>query len=436
MMTARISKLQQWMLGAACALTMGGAAAHDMVPGKPQSSPILIKGATLHTVSNGVLNNSDILLKDGKIAAIGQQLAQPANAQVIDGNGKHVYPGLISTVSQLGLREIEAVRATVDITEVGEDNPHLLAEVAYNPDSEIIPTIRANGITHVQVTPSGYMLGGQSSVINLDAWNVDDGVVKSAVGVHLFWPSKPGYWVSKERMPKALKSYHKRLDRLQDYFAQSKRYATAYKADKSIEQDIRWHAMLGLWNKEKILFVHADAINEIEQALRFERSHDLNMVIVGGRDAWLAKEQIAAQKVPVIYTHAFGIPARGDEDIDQAFKTPSELKEAGVTVVIGYESAWDSRSLAFAAGMAAKYGLGKEAALEAITLTPAKLLGVDNKLGSLEVGKSASIIITNGDVMDYQTHRVGQMFIDGRKVDLNNRHRQLYDKYQQKVAKK
>ncbi|MGB0834245.1 MAG: amidohydrolase family protein [Psychrobium sp.] len=436
MMTARISKLQQWMLGAACALTMGSAAAHDMVPGKPQSAPILIKGATLHTVSNGVLNSSDILLKDGKIAAIGKQIAQPANAQVIDGNGKHVYPGLISTVSQLGLREIEAVRATVDITEVGEDNPHLLAEVAYNPDSEIIPTIRANGITHVQVTPSGYMLGGQSSVINLDAWNVDDGIVKSAVGVHLFWPSKPGYWVSKERMPKALKSYHKRLDRLQDYFAQSKRYATAYKADKSIEQDIRWHAMLGLWNKEKTLFVHADAINEIEQALRFERSHDLNMVIVGGRDAWLAKEQIAAQKVPVIYTHAFGIPARGDEDIDQAFKTPSELKEAGVTVVIGYESAWDSRSLAFAAGMAAKYGLGKEAALEAITLTPAKLLGVDNKLGSLEVGKSASIIITNGDVMDYQTHRVGQMFIDGRKVDLNNRHRQLYDKYQQKVAKK
>ncbi len=433
-MTARISTLQQWMLGITCALSMSSAMSHDMVPGKKQSAPILIKGATLHTVSNGVLNNSDILLKDGKIAAIGKQLSQPSNTQVIDGQGKHVYPGLISTVSQLGLREIESVRATVDITEVGEDNPHLLAHVAYNPDSEIIPTIRANGITHVQVTPSGYMLGGQSSVINLDAWNIDDGLVKSAVGVHLFWPSKPGYWVSKKRMPKALKAYQKRLDRLQDYFAQSKRYATAYNADKTIEQDIRWHAMLGLWSKEKTLFVHADAINEIEQALRFNRTHDMNMVIVGGRDAWIAKEQIAAQNVPVIYTHAFGIPARGDEDIDQAFKTPSQLKDAGVTVVIGYESAWDSRSLAFAAGMAAKYGLGKKAALEAITLTPAKLLGVDKQLGSLDVGKSASLIITNGDVMDYQTHRVQQMFIDGRRVDLNNRHRQLYEKYQQKVA--
>ncbi len=433
-MTAKISTLQQWMLGITCALSMSSAMSHDMVPGKKQSAPILIKGATLHTVSNGVLNNSDILLKDGKIAAIGKQLSQPSNAQVINGQGKHVYPGLISTVSQLGLREIESVRATVDITEVGEDNPHLLAHVAYNPDSEIIPTIRANGITHVQVTPSGYMLGGQSSVINLDAWNIDDGLVKSAVGVHLFWPSKPGYWVSKKRLPKALKSYQKRLDRLTDYFAQSKRYATAYNADKTIEQDIRWHAMLGLWSKEKTLFVHADAINEIEQALRFNRTHDINIVIVGGRDAWIAKEQIAAQQVPVIYTHAFGIPARGDEDIDQAFKTPSQLKDAGVTVVIGYESAWDSRSLAFAAGMAAKYGLGKKAALEAITLTPAKLLGVDKQLGSLDVGKSASLIITNGDVMDYQTHRVQQMFIDGRSVDLNNRHRQLYEKYQQKVA--
>lgn len=433
-MTVKISTLQQWMLGITCALSMSSAIAHDMVPGKKQSAPILIKGATLHTVSNGVLNNSDILLKNGKIAAIGKQLSQPADAQIINGQGKHVYPGLISTVSQLGLREIESVRATVDITEVGEDNPHLLAHVAYNPDSEIIPTIRANGITHVQVTPSGYMLGGQSSVINLDAWNIDDGLVKSAVGVHLFWPSKPGYWVSKKRLPKALKSYQKRLDRLTDYFAQSKRYATAYNADKTIEQDIRWHAMLGLWNKEKTLFVHADAINEIEQALRFNRTHDVNMVIVGGRDAWIAKEQIAAQKVPVIYTHAFGIPARGDEDIDQAFKTPSQLKDAGVTVVIGYESAWDSRSLAFAAGMAAKYGLGKQAALEAITLTPAKLLGVDKQLGSLDVGKSASLIITNGDVMDYQTHRVQQMFIDGRNVDLNNRHRQLYEKYQKKVA--
>lgn len=436
-MTFKSTTFQQWMMGVTCALALvGQVSAHDMVPGKKQTQPILITNATLHTVSNGILTNSDILLKDGKISAIGQSLSQPSNAKIIDGRGQHVYPGLISTVSQLGLREIESVRATVDITEVGEDNPHLLAHVAYNPDSEIIPTIRANGITHVQVTPSGYMLGGQSSVINLDAWNIDDGLVKSAVGVHLFWPSKPGYWVSKKRLPKALKSYQQRLARLDNYFLQSKRYATNYQANNNIEQDIRWHAMLGLWQGTKTLYVHANDINEIEQALRFNLTHQFKMIIVGGQDAWLVKDELAAQQVPVIYTHAFGIPARGDEDIDQAFKTPKMLQDAGVTVAIGYESAWDSRSLAFAAGMAAKHGLGKESALKAITLTPAKLLGVSDKLGSLDVGKSASVIMTKGDVMDYQTHRVQRMFIDGRIVDLNNRHRQLYDKYQQKIAQK
>jgi len=432
-MMFKSKKIQKLILGLSCAFAVSGQSiAHDMIPGKKQSQDILIKNATLHTVTNGILLNSDILLRNGKISAIGQQLTVPKNSQIIDGNGQHVYPGLISTASQLGLREIEAVRATVDITEVGEDNPHLLAHVAYNPDSEIIPTIRANGITHVQVTPSGHMLGGQSSVLNLDAWNVEDGLVKSAVGVHLFWPSKPRSWIPKKRMPKAIAAYEEKLTRVDDYFSQAKRYYVTYQADKSIEQDIRWHAMLGLWQGTKSLFVHADAVNEIEQALRFNLTHKFNMVIVGGRDAWLVKDQLAKQSVPVIYTHAFGIPARGDEDFDQAFKTPSMLKDAGVTVAIGYESAWDSRSLAFAAGMAAKHGLGAEAALEAITLTSAKLLGVSDTLGSLEVGKSASIVMTKGDILDYQTHHIQRMFIDGRIVDLNNRHRQLYDKYRKK----
>ena len=406
--------------------------AHDMIPGKKQSQAIMIKGATLHTVANGVLTDNDLLLVDGKIAAIGKNIAKPDLTRVIDASGKHVYPGLISTVSQLGLREIESVRATVDIDEVGEDNPHLLAHVAYSPDSEIIPTVRANGITHVQVTPAGDLFGGQSSLLNLDAWNVEDGMVKSAIGVHLFWPSKPGWWVSKKRLPKANKAYQARLERLTDYVDQSKQYYLAYQNSKTIEQDVRWHAMLGLWQGNKKLFVHAEDISQIEQALRFNQKYRFDMVLVGASDAWMVAEQLAKENVAVIYTNAFGLPSRDDEDIDQAFKTPAMLKAAGVDVTIGYESAWDSRSLAFAAGMAAKHGLGKAQALEAITLTPAKLLGVADKLGSLEVGKSASLIISKGDVLDYQGHNVELMLIDGREVDLNNRHRQLYNKYRQK----
>jgi len=406
--------------------------AHDMIPGKAQSQPILIQGATLHTVANGTLSNTDILLVDGNIAAIGKGLTLPPHVQVIDAQSKHIYPGLISTASQLGLREIEAVKATVDINEVGEDNPHLLAHVAFNPDSEIIPTIRANGITHVQVTPGGDLFGGQSSLLNLDAWNIEDGMVKSGLGVHLFWPTKPGWWLKKKRLNKATKAYTAKLQRLAKYIEQSRQYYLAYQHDNDIAQDIRWHAMLGLWQRNKKLFVHAQGIIELEQALRFNQQYDFDMVIIGGSDAWMVAPQLAAQNIPVIYTNAFGLPSRDDEDIDQAFKTPALLHQAGVNVIIGYESAWDSRSLAFAAGMAAKYGLGREQALRAITLAPAKLLGVDDRLGSLEVGKSASLIMSKGDVLDYQSHQIELMLIDGRKVDLNNRHNQLYQKYQHK----
>ncbi|NRA85111.1 MAG: amidohydrolase family protein [Gammaproteobacteria bacterium] len=423
------------LLSSACALAINTIAfAHDMIPGTPQKNAILIKGATLHTVANGVLVGSDILLENGKISAIGKQLKAPEASTIINAQGQHVYPGLILTASQLGLREIGAVRATVDDREVGEDNPHLLAHVAFNTDSEIVPTIRANGITHTQVTPVGRLIAGQSSLVNLDAWNADDALTKSAIGIHVNWPSQPGYWVAKKQRPKALEKYQEQLARLTDYFEQAQRYHIAYQHDNTIAKDIRWHAMVDLFNQNKTLFVHAEAINEIEQAMRFAKQFNLKMVLIGASDAWMVKEQLAASNIAVIYTNAFGLPSRSDEDIDQAFKTPSQLTNAGVTTAIGYESAWDSRSLAFAAGMAAKYGLGKEQALKAITLIPAQILGVADILGSLEVGKSASLVISQGDIMDYQGHKVINMFIDGRAVDLNNRHRQLYEKYQQKVT--
>ena len=423
------------LLTTACAIALTSTVtAHDMIPGAAQSNPILIKGATLHTVTHGVLTGHDLLLQQGKISAIGPDLVAPKHTRIIEALGRHVYPGLILTATQLGLREISSVRATVDDREVGDDNPHLLTHVAYSPDSEIIPTVRANGITHAQITPVGRLITGQSSLINLDAWNADDALTKGALGTHVSWPSQPSYWISKKNRPKALTRYRQQLEQLSQYFEQSKRYFTAYQQDNSIAKDIRWHAMLGLWQGDKPLFVHAEAIEQIEQAMRFSQRFDLKMVLIGASDAWMVKEQLAKLNIAVIYTNAFGLPQRDDEDIAQAFKTPSQLTAAGVTTAIGYESAWDSRSLAFAAGMAAKYGLGKEQALKAITLIPAQILGVADKLGSLEVGKSASIVISKGDILDYQGHKVLQMFIDGREVDLNNRHRQLYQKYLQKTV--
>ena len=424
------------ILTALAALTLSTVAqAHDMVPGKPQSQPILIQDATLHTVDEGVLTDSDLLFDNGKITAIGRDLTPPAGARIIDAAGKHLYPGLILLGGQVGLREIGAVRATVDDREVGEDNPHLLAQAAYNPDSETIPTLRANGITHAQITPRGYLLAGQSSLINLDAWTIEDGLVGGPLGVHLFWPDAPSPYLKKKQHQKAMTQYRAKLDRLEDYFRQARAYHQASRQAEKPPMDVRWHGMLALFDSRQPLIVHADSHTQIEQAMRFAERQQLKMVLLGGADSWQLAEQLAAAKIPVIYTHAFDLPQRPDEDIDQAFKAPAQLDAAGVQLAIGYESSWDSRNLAFAAGMAAKYGLGPEKALRAITRGPAEIFGVDNRLGSLAVGKSATLVLSGGDILDYQGHQIELMFIDGRLVDLNNRHKQLYNKYRQKVSR-
>lgn len=408
-------------------------AAHDMVPGSKQSQPILIQNATLHTVSDGIKSNSDLLFSNGKITAIGVDLEAPANTRIIDGQGKHLYPGLILLGSSIGLREIGAVRATVDDREVGEDNPHLLAQAAFNSDSEMIPTLRANGITHADITPKGALLAGQSAVVNLDAWTLEDALVKGRVGSHLYWPSEPGKKITGKKRKKAMEKYHQKLSRLEDFFRQARAYAQLSQQQANLPQDIRWHSMLGLLSQQQPLIVHANRKTQIEQAMRFAQRQQLKLVILGGADSWQLADQLAAAKIPVIYTHAFGLPQRGDEDIDQAFKAPMQLAQAGVPLAIGYQSAWDGRNLAFAAGMAANYGLGQQQALRAITLAPAEILGVADQLGSLEVGKSASLILSAGDILDYQGHKIEHLFIDGRLVDRNNRNLQLYNKYRQKT---
>lgn len=410
------------------------ASAHDMIPGSPQGQPILIKNATLHTVTHGVQSNSDLLFEQGRISAIGTDLSPPANTRIIDGSGKHLYPGLLLMGSQVGIREIGAVRASVDDREVGEDNPHLLTRAAYNADSEMIPTLRANGISHAQITPQGELLAGQSSLVNLDAWNIEDALVAGTDATHLFWPAQPPRWLDEEKRQQAMEKYHQKLARLETFFHQARAYWLATQGESQPSVDVRWHSMVAVLTTEQPLYIHADSRVQIEQAMRFAKRHEVNMVLFGGADSWQLAAQLAAQKIPVVYTHAFGLPQQGDDDIDQAFKTPAQLEKAGVQLALGYESAWDSRNLAFAAGMAAKYGLGQQRALRAITLAPARLMGVDDRLGSLEVGKSASLVLSGGDILDYQGHRIELMFIDGRLVDLNNRHRQLYNKYRQKTT--
>lgn len=424
-------------LSLALLLVAGQAAAHDMVPGKQQQKPILLTDATVHTATQGVLEQTDLLMVDGKIAKIGQDLAVPADAEVIDLKGKHIYPGLIALVNQLGLIEIEAVRSTDDTHEVTDTNPDVRAGIAYNADSEVIPTVRTNGFSYSLVYPRGDRLMGQSSLMQLDAWNWQDATVKGQVALHINWPnasvlSSP--WAPKEPDEMA-KNNAKNMTELRDYFVQAKAYATAKAANQHSGIDSRWEAMLPVLKGERPVFVHADDARQIKQAMLFAKEYQLKLVIVGGRDSWRLADELAAAKIPVVFTAPYGLPERDEEPVDIAYKTPALLQKAGVQFALSQDGYWNTRNVVFAAGQAVNYGLTKEQALAAVTINAAKIAGMDSDIGSLEVGKAASVVVSDGDIFDYLGHKVRYMWIDGRAVDLNNRNRQLKDKYEQRYGK-
>ncbi|RUO60576.1 amidohydrolase family protein [Pseudidiomarina insulisalsae] len=409
-------------------------AAHDIVPGEPQQQPILLQNGTLHTVSHGVQANTDLLFVDGKITAIGVDLAVPANAQVLDVAGKHVYPGVIALDTTIGLREIESVRATEDADEAGVITPEVSGHVAYNPDSEVIPTIRYNGVSHAQIVPQGELITGRSSLLQLDGWTYEDAGERLNVGVHVNWPRvgiNTAWWErrSPAEQRKANAEARKQLERT---FIDAKAYYDAKQAGELNGTDLRWEAMLGLFDGSSTLFVHADDQRQIEEAIELTREWGFDWVLMGARDAWRMADQLAAENVRVVYGAPFGLPTRHDEAYDQAFSTPAALAQAGVNFAISYPGYWDVRNLPFAAGNAVAYGLDREQALAAITLKPAEFLGVADRLGSLEEGKQATILISDGDLLDPIGQKIEQLFIEGRLVDLNNRHLQLYNKYKQK----
>ena len=419
------------LLGAAMPL-----AAHDMVPGAKQQQPILLTDATIHTVSQGVLQNADLLMVDGKIAAMGPDLTVPADAKVLSMQGKHLYPGLIALANQLGLIEIEAVRATDDTNEVTDTNPDVRARIAYNADSEVIPTVRSNGFSYSLVYPKGSVLMGQSSLMQLDAWNWQDATVVDGVGLHINWPSASSTapWWSDDKPEDVAKKNQQELTQLKSYFVQAKAYAAAKKADVGQALDSRWEAMLPVLAGQRPIFVHADDVRQIRQAMLLAKEYQLKLVIVGGRDSWRIADELAAAKVSVIFTAPYGIPEREDEANDTAFKTPALLQQAGVNFALSLDGYWDTRNLVFGAGQAISYGLSPEQALAAVTLNAANIAGVGAQIGSLEVGKAATVVVSDGDIFDYLSSQVRYMWIDGRAVDLSNRNTQLQQKYSQRPA--
>jgi len=418
------------------ALTLNSAAAHDEIPGEKQSNPIVLQGGTLHTVSDGVLTNSDLVFENGKITAIGQDVSIPDGAEVIDISGQHVYPGVIAMDTTIGLNEIEAVRATRDAREVGDVHPEVAGHIAFNADSEIIPTVRYHGITHAQVAPEGSLVAGQSSLMNLDGWNYQDALVAAEMGVHVSWPRTYvlNTWWESRSPEEQRKANEESRQQLMKVFADAKAYYDAKQADRKIDLDQRWEAMMGLFDGSKKLYVHADDKRQLEQAIDTSQEYGFELVLMGARDAWRIADKLAELNVPVVFGSPYGLPARNDEGYDQAFATPARLAEAGVNFAISYPGYWDVRNLPFAAGNAVAFGLDQQQALAAITLKPAEIMGVADKLGSLEVGKSASLSVSEGDLLDPIGQKLTHLYIDGRQVSLSSRHTELYEKYRQKPS--
>lgn len=416
-------------------LAAGQVLAHDIVPGKAAATPVLLTGLTVHSVTSGVSTDTDVLIADGKIKAIGKDLTAPEDATVMALDGKHLYPGLIALANQLGLIEIEAVRSTDDSTEVTQTNPDIRAKVAYNADSEVIPTIRSNGFAYAMVYPSGSMLMGQSSLMQLDAWNYQDAVVADATGLHVRWPnaSTLGSRWNPKPADEVRKANAEQLEALQQHFKDAKAYYDAEQAGLNHGVDSRWHQMLPVFKGERPLFVHADDERQIRQAMLLAKQYGLKLTIVGGRDSWRMADELAAAKVAVIYTAPYGLPTRVDENFRQAFITPKVLQDAGVQYALSLDGYWDTRNLVFAAGQAISYGLTPEQALRSVTINAAQIAGVADTIGSIEVGKAASLVVSDGDIFDYLGHKVTHLWIDGRAVDLNNRHKQLHDKYRQRI---
>ncbi len=411
--------------------------AQNPAPAKAQSEPILIMNAMAHLGNGQVINNAAIGFENGKLILVteGAKFSYDKSKykKVIDALGKHIYPGFIACNTALGLSEIDAVRSTRDAGETGDLNPNVRSIIAYNTDSKITPTVRSQGVLLAQVVPRGGTISGQSSVVELDAWNWEDAAYKIDEGIHLNWPRmyvQKGEGAQPE--DKQRESMNKSMNSLDQLFKEAK----AYSLSAPSEKNLRFDAMMGLFNGTKKIYVHCDYVKEIVAAVNFCKKYGTKMVLVGGDDSWMVTDLLKENNVAVILGRTHSLPPREDDDVDLPYKLPYLLKQGGVTYAQSIEGTWPNRNLCFTTGTSAGYGLTKEEALMSITSAPAKILGIDGTAGTLEVGKDATLFISTGDALDMRTNHVEQAFIRGKEINLDNVQKQLYTKYMEKYGLK
>ena len=412
----------------------------NVYPAASQKGITVITNTTVHIGNGTTLTDASVAFENGKIIGVGQ-ITVPAGAKVIDGTSKHVYPGLILPTSDLGLKEISAgVRGSNDHTEIGENNANIRSIVAYNTDSKIIGVLRENGILLAGVAPEGELIEGQSSVVQLDAWNYEDAAYKMDNGLYINMPSfmvrRGGRAAFMRPGPGSdpVKAAMEKIETIKTFFTDAKAY---YQEKTHATNNLKLEAVRGLFDGKQKLFVRANEVKQILLAMDLAKTFGFKLVIVGGTEAYQIADLLAENNVPVILDRQHSLPTMEDDDVDQPYKTPAVLQKAGVLFCLNDTHDQSRfRNLAFNAGTAATYGLTKEQALSAVTLNAAKILGIEDKTGTIETGKDANLLIVNGDLLDMRSSVIAQAFIQGRNVSLDNKGKQLYERYKHKYQLK
>lgn len=415
--------------------SLGLNAQETMHPSPAQTKKIVISGGTLHIGNGQVIENGTLSIEKGKIKI--ETAAVTGDVERIDATGKHVYPGIIAPNTNMGLVEVSSTKSTADFDELGDMNPSVRSIVAYNTDSKVINTVRSNGVLLAQIVPQGGLISGSSTVVQLDAWNWEDAAYALDNGIHMTFPAlinRPMQMRRRGADSDPVKLGLERIEQGRVFFREAK----AYLQEKThTATNLKFEATRGLFDRTKTLYVHCDLVKEMLVAIDFAKEFNFKLVIAGGTDSYMIADILAANNVAVILHEPHALPATDDDAVDQPYKTGAQLQKAGVLFSICQDSGdgyTQIRNLPFMAGTMSAYGLTKEEALAAITLNPAKIMGIADRTGSLENGKDANIVISTGDILDMKSSVVTHAFIQGRAINLDNKHSQLFNRYKYKYG--
>lgn len=407
-----------------------------VIPAGPQTEATLLTGGTVHVGDGSVIDNGAVAFSDGKITFVGAAADVPDRDtyNVVDASGMEIYPGFILPNTTLGLNEVSSVAATIDQSETGSYNPNVRSLVAYNTDSELIPTLRYNGILLAQSTPTGGVISGSSSVMKLDGWNWEDAVYAADDAIHVNWPQQKlgARWWLGETEPRDNETYKPTIDELNQLFTQALAYG---KVEAHVDTNLKLEALQGLFDGSQALHIHTNDAFSIIEGVAFAKDHGISrVVIVGGDEAHLVAGLLSDNNIPVVLANVHRRPSQDHEDTVHPYRLPKELTDAGIKVVLGYDGTMNSRNLPFFVGTSIAYGMEPEEALKMVTSNTADILGIADRTGTLAVGKDANVFISRGDAFDMRSNDVVHAYIMGSEIQPEARQQWLYEKYSRKYG--